>query len=205
VVCFGAEAQSKGLDLRPRSAELSMLFGDGAGAIVVSREPHSANGAVVRVDDVLIATDGSFAEDLGVRAPGTANGPLWLDPEQADSSPYRPSMNGRTVILHAVRKLADAASEITARNGVSIEQMDLVIPHQANLNLLRSLALRLSIPADRIVTNVERYGNTSGASAFIALWQAESEKRLRPGARVLIPAFGAGFTWGAALCRVCGG
>jgi 3-oxoacyl-[acyl-carrier-protein] synthase-3 len=204
-VCFGAEAQSKGLDLRPRSAEISMLFGDGAGAIVVSREPHSANGAVIRVDDVFIATDGFFAEDLGVRAPGTANGPVWLDPEQADSSPYRPSMNGRNVILHAVRKLADAASEITARNGVSIEHIDLVIPHQANLNLLRSLALRLSIPADRIVTNVERYGNTSGASAFITLWQARSEKRLRPGARVLITAFGAGFTWGAALCQVCGG
>jgi 3-oxoacyl-[acyl-carrier-protein] synthase-3 len=202
-VCFGAEAQSKGLDLSPGSAELSMLFGDGAGAIVVSRGPHSAKSTAIRIDDVLIATDGSFAEDLIVRAPGTANGQRWLEPDQADSGLYRPSMNGRNVILHAVRKLADAASEIATRNSISIEQLDLIIPHQANLNLLRSLASRLSIPAGRIVTNVELYGNTSCASAFIALWQAESEGRLWPGARVLIVAFGAGFTWGAALCQVC--
>jgi 3-oxoacyl-[acyl-carrier-protein] synthase-3 len=180
-----------------------MLFGDGAGAIVVSRGPHSAKSTAIRIDDVLIATDGSFAEYLIVRAPGTANGQRWLEPDQADSGLYRPSMNGRNVILHAVRKLADAASEIATRNSISIEQLDLIIPHQANLNLLRSLASRLSIPAGRIVTNVELYGNTSCASAFIALWQAESEGRLWPGARVLIVAFGAGFTWGAALCQVC--
>ncbi|HSE98091.1 MAG TPA: ketoacyl-ACP synthase III [Blastocatellia bacterium] len=202
IVCFGSEAQSKGLDLNPRSAELSMLFGDGAGAVVMCREPNSS-GTVIRIEDVLIATDGSFAEELGVRGPGTANGPRWLDPDGAESDLYRPSMNGRSVILHAVRKLADAATQITARNGVTMNQVDLVIPHQANLNLLRSLATRLSIPVARIITNVQRYGNTSGASAFIALCEAEREGQLRSGHRVLIMAFGAGFTWGAALCQVC--
>jgi 3-oxoacyl-[acyl-carrier-protein] synthase-3 len=111
-------------------------------------------------------------------------------------------MQGRSVILHAVRKLADAASLITKRNGVSVEEIDLIVPHQANMNLLRSLANRLSVAPERVITNVDRYGNTSGASPFLALWQAAREGRLRPGARVLILAFGAGFTWGAALCRV---
>ncbi len=204
VVCFGAEAQSKGLDLRPQSAELSMLFGDGAGALVVSREAQTAaHYFTLSIDDVLILTDGNFAEDLVVKAPGTANGARWFDPAQATSDLYRPSMNGRNVILHAVRKLAEAAAQIIARNEISMDQIDLIVPHQANANLLRSLGKKLNFSEDRIVVNVDRFGNTSGASAFLALWQASRERKLRPGNRVLLLAFGAGFTWGAAICTVC--
>ncbi len=192
IICFGAEAQSKGLDLNPRSAELSMLFGDGAGAVVVRQQPSS--GLSLRVDDVWLATDGSFAEELGVRAPGTGNGARWLDDEP---SLFLPKMNGRTVILHAVRKLADAAREILARNQLSLDQIDWIVPHQANLNLLRALGKKLEVNEDRIVVNLDRYGNTSGASAFLALHDAQA--LLKPGARILVVAFGAGFTWGAAL------
>jgi 3-oxoacyl-[acyl-carrier-protein] synthase-3 len=206
VVCFGAEAQSKGLDLHPRSADLSMLFGDGSGAVVVSRESRLAEKAIeylVRLDDILIETDGSFAEDLIVRAPGTANGARWLDADQLAAGWHHGSMQGRTLILQAVRKLSDAALRITERNCVSLDGIDLVIPHQANANLLRALAKKLSISEERIVTNLDRFGNTSGASAFLALWQAHLEHRFRPGSYALVLAFGAGFTWGAALCRVC--
>lgn len=204
VVCFGAEAQSKGLDLNSRSAELSMLFGDGAGAIVVSgkREPAIDSGEPsLRIEDLLIETDGRFAEDLIVRAPGTA-GTRWLDSEQMAAGLQYGSMQGRSVILQAVRKLADAAVRITERNSLSLAEVDVVIPHQANANLLRALAKKLSISEERVVTNVERFGNTSGASAFLAFWQAKRERRFRAHFNVLILAFGAGFTWGAALCRV---
>ena len=203
VVCFGAEAQSKGLDLHPRSADLSMLFGDGAGAFVVSgdlRLPDKAREYLVRIDDILIETDGSFAEDLIVRAPGTANGSRWLDAEQLAAGWHHGSMQGRTVILQAVRKLSDAVDRILIRNGLSHDQVALVIPHQANANLLVALARKLCIGRDRVVMNVDRLGNTSCASAFLALSQAHSEGRIRPGSRLLILAFGAGFTWGAALC-----
>ncbi len=197
LVCFGAEAQSKGLDIHPRSAELSMLFGDGAGAVIVSREPR-VDGLSLRLLDVLIATDGSFAEDLCVRAPGTANGARW----QADDLALQyGAMNGRTVILQAVRRLSEAALNLTARHGLTMEQIEVIVPHQANLNLLQALGKRLAVPAERLVVNVDRYGNTSGASAFIALQQAQDEKRFRAGAYVLLLAFGAGFTWGAALCQ----
>ena len=211
VVCFGAEAHSKGLDLSPRSAELSMLFGDGAGALIVSsgsrpnREtpPSRESGRLsLRVEDVLVAADGDFAEDLIVRAPGTGNGASWISSEQLNAGLQYGSMNGRSVILHAVRKLAEAAVEITERNGLGLDEIDLVIPHQANGNLLSTLSRKLSISRERIISNVDRFGNTGGASAFIALWQAYQQERLRPGAAVLILAFGAGFTWGAALCRV---
>ena len=203
VACFGAEAQSKGLDLAPRSAELSMLFGDGAGALIVSGDTHASCGRFgLSVEDVLLASDGSFAEDLIVRAPGTANGARWFDSGQLFEGLHFGSMNGRNVILHAVRKLAEAALEITERNGLGLDEIDLVIPHQANGNLLAALSRKLSFSPERVISNVGRFGNTGGASAFIALWQAFQEKRLRPGAAVLIVAFGAGFTWGAALCRV---
>ncbi len=208
VVCFGAEAQSKGLDLHPRSAELSMLFGDGAGAVVLSGESKLTDKAreyLVRVDDILIETDGSFAEDLIVRAPGTANGARWLDESRLDSRMHYGSMQGRNVILQAVRKLSDAADRILVRNGLSPNEVDLVIPHQANANLLAALARKLSIDTDRVVMNVDRLGNTSGASAFLALSQAHREGRIRPGSRLLILAFGAGFTWGAALASAVEG
>ncbi len=197
VVCFGAEAQSKGLDLSPRSAELSMLFGDGAGALVVSDQP--ASPLALRVDDVLLQTDGNFAEELCARAPGTGNGARWMEAVHDDL--HLPTMNGRTVILHAVRKLTQVAQEILARNQLSMDQIDLIIPHQANLNLLRTLGKKLEVGDDRIVVNLDRYGNTSGASAFIALAEAQQKERLRPNTNVLLLAFGAGFTWGAALLR----
>jgi 3-oxoacyl-[acyl-carrier-protein] synthase-3 len=204
VVCFGAEAQSKGLDLNSRSAELSMLFGDGAGAIVLRDEPQrEGNHFSLKVEDVLIATDGNFAEDFLVRAPGTANGACWIDAEQIAANLHCGSMNGRIVIMQAVKKMADAATEILIRNRVSIQQVSVVIPHQANANLLRVLGNRLQLPQERIISNIERYGNTSGASAFLALWQAQREKRLEKGSYAIILAFGAGFTWGAALCKVC--
>lgn len=203
VACFGAEAQSKGLDLSPRSAELSMLFGDGAGALIVSGDAHpDSDQFCLRVDDVLLASDGSFAQDLIVRAPGTANGARWISPEQLIGGLQFGSMNGRNVILHAVRKLEETVVEITGRNGLGLDEIDLVIPHQANGNLLSALSRKLSLPRERIISNVGLFGNTGGASAFIAVWQAYREERLRAGAAVLIVAFGAGFTWGAALCRV---
>jgi 3-oxoacyl-[acyl-carrier-protein] synthase-3 len=198
VACFGAEAQSKGLRLSPGAAELSMLFGDGAGAMLISREPIPGTLAL-RIDDVLIETDGSFAEDLCVRAPGSANGPNWIDGEQMAAGLQLGSMNGRVLILQAMRKLEEAARRITARNGIDLGDVDVIVPHQANGNILHSLARRLSVPEDRIVLNLDRYGNTSCASAFIALCQANKQGRLRAGCRVLFLAFGAGFTWGAAL------
>jgi 3-oxoacyl-[acyl-carrier-protein] synthase-3 len=138
----------------------------------------------LRVEDVLLATDGNFAEDLCVH--GLVAGQATL-----------PVMNGRTVILHAVRKLAEAANTLLARNDLTLDQMDWIVPHQANLNLLRALGKKLEINEDRIIVNLDRYGNTSGASAFLALHDAQA--LLQPGARVLVLAFGAGFTWGAAL------
>jgi len=201
VVCFGTEAQSKGLPLDHAHAEISMLFGDGAAALLVQPQRAPA-GISLRIDDVAVFTDGAFALDLVVRAPGSGNGAAWLGAEQLEAGMHLPWMNGKSVILHAVRKLYDAAAEILARNGLSVNDIHVVIPHQANGNLLMLLAKRMELGSDRMVVNLDRLGNTGSASAFIALWEAKMEGRLKPGARVLFLAFGAGFTWGAALATV---
>lgn len=99
----------------------------------------------------------------------------------------------------SVRKLSEAATQILNRNQLSLEQIDLLVPHQANLNLLCALGKKLAIDENRILVNLDRYGNTSGASAFIALDEGLKSRGLKPGAKILILAFGAGFTWGAAL------
>lgn len=197
VLCAAAEAQSKGLDLSPESAEISMLFGDGAAAIVARRDPGPSGG--LAVEDVLVETDGAFAEALAVRAPGTANGARWWSDDLDARS--KPVMDGRTVILQAVRRLTDAATRICERNGVRPSEVDLVVPHQANGNLLRTLATRLDVDPERVVTNLDRYGNTGGASAFLALDEAWHTRRPEPDRLVLVLAFGSGFTWGAGLLR----
>ncbi|KAF0247316.1 MAG: 3-oxoacyl-acyl-carrier-protein synthase III [bacterium] len=182
-----------------------MLFGDGAGAVIVSNNLRLSNytsNPVLELKDLIIATDGAFAEDLSVKAPGTANGKDWLNDEQMELGLHYGSMNGRVVIMHAVRKLGDVANEILKRNSLSLDQISLLVPHQANANLLKSLAKRMSFPEEKIVVNLDRLGNTSSASAFLALCQAKEESRFIPGQYVMILAFGAGFTWGAALCQV---
>src|SRR5262249_32676184 len=171
-------------------------------ALVLDGRPIAigeAREVVIGIEDVLIETDGSFAEALMVRAPGTANGPWWSD--AAEPRLQYGAMLGRNLILHAVRKMSDAALRLIEGNGIAVADIAAVIPHQANLNLLRAVGKRLGIPEEKIAVNLDRYGNTSGASAFLALWQAVREGRLRPDSYVLIVAFGAGFTWGAALCR----
>lgn len=202
VLCVGAEAQSKGLDLHPRSAAVSMLFGDGGGAVVVSATPPQSGVPALRVDELLLGSDGAHAEALLVRAPGSANGAAWCDETLLGEGALRPSMDGRRVILFAVRKLAETAGVLVERAGLALQDVDLVVPHQANLNLLEALGERLGLPRERLVVTLDAQGNTSGASAFLALHAARQAGRLRPGARVLLLAFAAGFSWGGALCRV---
>ncbi|MGH9825777.1 MAG: 3-oxoacyl-ACP synthase III family protein, partial [Blastocatellia bacterium] len=214
VLSCAAEAQSKGLILDSQNAEISMLFGDGAGAFITASAPRPG-ACNLRIDDVLIETDGCFALDLCVKsAVGlgahasnvsvTANADLRHAGLQQDEArpayTHFPVMNGRVVILQAVRKLTEAAVKLLDRNGMKAEGINLIVPHQANLNLLNAVAKRLSVPMGRVAVNLDRYGNTSSASAFIALSDAWQQGRLITGGKILFLAFGAGFTWGAALC-----
>ena len=186
-----AEVQSAWLDLSPESATTSMLFGDGASALLISGEEHEGTLEIV---DVLLATDGTYVDDLGIRSPGS---------EFGSSTNDKPRMNGQTVIRHAGRNMVEACRALLARNGLNIDNIRWIVPHQANANLLRQLARDLNFPTndDRVVSVLEEYGNTSSASMGIALDTLRRSGRIVKGDHLLLPAFGAGFTWGAALCR----
>lgn len=189
-LCLG-EVQSAWLNLAPEDGTLSMLFGDGAAALILSAQPRP--GALA-VRDVLLATDGQYTDELGVRAPGTRFG----------NSPgeCRPRMNGQTIILHASRKMASACQELLARNRLQPSDIDWLVPHQANLNLMKGLARSLGVPADALVSVIETTGNTSSASMGLALDHLRRGGRLRAGQKILLAAFAAGFTWGAGLLTV---
>jgi 3-oxoacyl-[acyl-carrier-protein] synthase-3 len=196
-MCF-AEIQSAWLDLSPAAGTTSMLFGDGASAIVMSG--HESKGSL-EVLDVLLRTDGSYIDELGVRSPGTEFGNVLNG--VSCSADHLPRMNGRKVLLRASRNMAAACRALLERNDLSAEKMSWIVPHQANQNVLKQLlrALGFSRHSERLVSVIEECGNTSSASMGIALHSLRKSGRMTKGDYVLMPAFGAGFTWGAALCR----
>lgn len=198
VLVVGAEVQSKGLKLTREAKEISALFGDGAGACVMSR---FARPRALKLIDFCLFSEGKFARDLAVLAPGTGNGSRWHDEESQHHELYYPVMNGKTVILHAARKVNDAARSLLQRHKLSPDDVHLVIPHQANANLLSAIARQLEIPETRIVSVLDWCGNTSSASILIALDWAYEQQMISSQSFVLFLAFGAGFTWGAALGR----
>ncbi|MDT5156268.1 MAG: 3-oxoacyl-[acyl-carrier-protein] synthase [Acidobacteriota bacterium] len=190
-----AEVQSPWLRLTPEASTVSMLFGDGASALLVSGERSQGGLEVV---DILLSANGSFVDDLGVRRPGTEFG-LSAGGVEED---YFPRMNGQAVILQASRRITAACRTIIERNGVGIEQVRWMVPHQANANLLSQVARRLGFDAEGgVVSVLEQFGNTSSASMGIALDTLRRSSSVSEGDWLLLPAFGAGFTWGAGLCR----
>ena len=195
-----AEVQSPWLQLKPEAGTTSMLFGDGASALVVSGERRPG---ALEVLDVLLSSNGSFVDDLGVRRPGTKFG-VGVEGGDADEAraDFFPRMNGQAVILHASRRMTTASRTVLERNGVELGQVRWVVPHQANANLLAQVARALGFQREGgVVSVLEQFGNTSSASMGIALDTLRRSGEVREGDLVLLPAFGAGFTWGAGLCR----
>lgn len=198
-ICL-AEVQSAFLDMSTAAGTTSMLFGDGASAIIVSGE--SREGAL-EILDVHLATDGTFVDDLGLRSPGTEFGAAHTHERAEYSADYFPRMVGQSVILQASRKIVAAAQEVLRRNQLAAADVRWMVPHQANANLLAQVArgLKFSTADGAVVSVLEDFGNTSSASMGIALDTLRRSGRIQPGQYLLLPAFGAGFTWGAGLCR----
>ncbi|HEY0379214.1 MAG TPA: ketoacyl-ACP synthase III [Pyrinomonadaceae bacterium] len=197
-VCL-AEIQSAFLDLSPASGTTSMLFGDGASALVVSNE--KTDGAL-RLLDVYLATDGTYVDDLGMRCPGTEFGTARSYSPAEHAEDFAARMVGQSVILQASRKIVAACQTVLGRNNLQAADVRWMVPHQANANLLAQVARGLKFPTAEggVISVLEDYGNTSSASMGIALDTLRRSNRIQPGDRLLLPAFGAGFTWGAGLC-----
>jgi 3-oxoacyl-[acyl-carrier-protein] synthase-3 len=196
-VCL-ADIQSVWLDLSPAAANISMLFGDGASAFIVSAEQRES---ALEIVDVVLGSNGTYADDLGIRSPGTEfSAGIMRDPT---SEQCRPHMKGQSVILQAARRMAAACQEVLFRNHRRVDDVRWIVPHQANANLLAQVARALHFPVESggLVSVLEDLGNTSSASMGLALDSLRRSRRVQPGDYLLLPGFGAGFTWGAGLCR----
>lgn len=191
VVVVGAEVLSSVLDLSDRST--CVLFGDGAGAVVL--RPSDAPGIIASV----LGTDGTAAEILFIPAGGSAR-PATSETVAARQHAIK-MPSGREVFKRAVTEMAAACRELLDKSGYTADDVDLLIPHQANARIMIAVAERLGIDADRAVVDVEQIGNTSAASIPIALDRAWRAGRIGPDALVLLTSFGAGLAWGANLVR----
>ncbi len=192
VLVVGAEKLSTITDFQDRST--AILFGDGAGASVLRSPTRSGRGIL----STFIKSDGRLAPLL-LRPGGGSADPI-SEKVVCERSHYM-KMAGREVFKAAVHAMADACDAALRQAGVSAEQVDLLIPHQANLRIIEATAKHAGIPMSKVMVNVDRYGNTSSASIPLALDQAVTEGRVAPGSLLLFVAFGAGFTWGSAVIR----
>jgi 3-oxoacyl-[acyl-carrier-protein] synthase-3 len=198
VLVVGTEIHSTGLDLSTQGREVAVIFGDGAGAAVLGPEPDPRRGIL----STHLHSEGKFAEKLMVETPSSRVRPrVTEDMLEQPGSRLWPRMEGRYVFKHAVNRFPEVIREALAANGCTIADLDLLIPHQANLRISQLVAMGLELPEEKVFNNIQRYGNTTAASIPIALHEAVEEGRVRPGALVCLAAFGAGFTWAATLMR----
>jgi 3-oxoacyl-[acyl-carrier-protein] synthase-3 len=189
----GAEKMSAIVDWQDRST--CVLFGDGAGAAVLTRSPDSDGRGIL---SSFMRSDGTLAELLW-RPSGGATVPFSGAVLEDRSSFVK--MAGREVFKHAVRQMSEACDQALERAGLASEDIDILIPHQANIRIIEATAKHAGIPMDKVYVNVDRFGNTSSASIPIALDEAMELGRIRPGTTALFCAFGAGFTWGSMVVR----
>ena len=194
VLVIGVEALTRITNFQDRNT--CVLFGDGAGAVILTRVEDADGGMLLGTS---LYTDGTLSDALQVPAGGSKEP---LTHEGIDAHRNKIFMNGQEVFKAAVRRLTSSAQTAMQQVGLNPEKVDWVVPHQANLRILNQIAARIGIPYDRFVLNIENRGNTSSASVPIALDEATSDGRIKPGHIVLMCALGAGISWGSALVRM---
>ena len=188
----GVDCLTKQLDWSDRST--CVLFGDGAGAVVLKGVENSERGVLKTV----LLSDGGGARHLGMQFGGTKFRPGM---PEAVGMTYKIHMNGSEVFRFAVSAMGDACVKVLAEAGLESKDIDLFVPHQANLRIIDFAAKRLKFPPEKVFTNVHKYGNTSSGSIPLGLYEAEKEGRLKPGMLVMTVGFGAGLVWGANIIR----
>ena len=197
ILVIGSEVHSHGLDKTTRGRGVSVIFGDGAGAAILSREEDNSKGIL----STHLHSQGEHAEELSLIAPGM--GKRWVSDIIADNDPndesYFPYMNGQFVFKNAVVRFSEVIMEGLIKNNLSKENIDMLIPHQANLRIAQFIQKKFGLGNDQVFNNIQKYGNTTAASIPIALCEAWEEGKIKTGDKVVLAAFGSGFTWGSVI------
>lgn len=199
ILVIGSEVHSRGLDMTTRGRGVSVIFGDGAGAAMLSREEDLSKGIL----STHLHSEGQYAEELALIAPGM--GKRWVLDILADNNPddesFYPHMNGQFVFKNAVVRFSEVINEGLQTNNLQVSDIDMLIPHQANLRISQFIQQKFRLPDDKVHNNIQKYGNTTAASIPIALTEAWEQGKIKEGDLVVLAAFGSGFTWGSAIIR----
>ncbi|MCT7904780.1 3-oxoacyl-[acyl-carrier-protein] synthase 3 [Candidatus Ornithobacterium hominis] len=200
ILVVGAEVHSFALDMTTRGRGVSVIFGDGAGAVVLSAS-EEANRGIIATN---LHSEGKYAEELMMAFPGPKYG--WIESlidaaEKENTHLIYPYMNGNFVFKHAVARFSESIVEVLKDSGYTREDLDLFIPHQANLRISQFIQKQLNLPDEKVFNNIQKYGNTTAASIPIALSEAKQQGRVKVNDLVCLTAFGSGFTWGSVLLR----
>jgi len=194
VLLVGSEVHSTGIELSDRGRDVAVLFGDGAGAALIGPATEPNQG----LKSIKLHADGSGAKELWVESPASAYQPR-ITKEMIDEGKHLPAMNGKQVFRWATEKMPEVARAVLEEAKLTGDNVDLFVPHQANLRINQLVCQKLGIPEDKTVANIANYGNTTAATIPLGLSEAWREGRCRRGSNVLMAAFGSGFTWGAAV------
>jgi 3-oxoacyl-[acyl-carrier-protein] synthase-3 len=196
VLVIGAEVQSTGISLTTEGRDMAVLFGDGAGAAIVEPCEEEGRGILTWA----LHSDGQFARDLWCEAP-SSRVPGRVTHEMLDQRRQLPGMNGRQVFKNATTRFPEVIQEVLANAGYTLDDVKLVVPHQANQRIGDAVAERLGVPPEKLFQNIQRYGNTTAASIPIALTEARDQGLVRDGDLIVLAAFGAGFAWAGCVIR----
>ena len=196
VLVVGSENHSGGLDMTSRGRGVSVIFGDGAGAAVLTRETNKELGIM----SSHIYSEGSYAEELSLIGPSTNRWvPEIIEANDPEDLSYYPYMNGQVVFKNAVVRFSEVINEGLKKNNWLSTDIDMFVPHQANLRISQFIQKKFGLSDDQVYNNIMRYGNTTAASIPIALTEAWEEGKVKEGDKVVLAAFGSGFTWGSSL------
>jgi 3-oxoacyl-[acyl-carrier-protein] synthase III len=196
VLLIGSEVHSSGLDFSDQGRDVACIFGDGAAAVVLGPSDDEASGLL----SIRLHADGRFADQLQCAYPSSAEMPRVASDKLKTGAQY-PVMNGKLVFKHATSRMPEVLLETLNDAGLATSDLSLFIPHQANLRISELVQRRLELRDEQVFNNIQRYGNTTAASIPLALDEAVAQGRLKRGDLVALAAFGAGFTWAAALVR----
>ncbi|RRJ92801.1 ketoacyl-ACP synthase III [Paenimyroides tangerinum] len=199
ILIIGSEVHSKGLDMTTRGRGVSVIFGDGAGAAILSREEDTTKGVL----STHLHSEGQHAEELALIAPGM--GKRWvtdiLKDDNPDDESYFPYMNGQFVFKNAVVRFSEVINEGLEANNLQVSDINMLVPHQANLRISQFIQNKFKLTDDQVYNNIQKYGNTTAASIPIALTEAWEQGKIKEGDLVVLAAFGSGFTWASAIIR----
>ncbi|WP_297978310.1 beta-ketoacyl-ACP synthase III [uncultured Capnocytophaga sp.] len=199
ILVIASETQSPALDLTTRGRNMAVLFGDGAGAVILSRTEEVGKGIL----SSHLHSEGAYAEELAIITPGV--GKKWVTELIKENNPedisYFPHMNGQFVFKNAVVRFSEVIVEGLKHNNLTEKEIDLFIPHQANLRISQFIQQKFKLSDEKVFNNIQKYGNTTAASIAIALAEAVEQKRIKENDLVLLAAFGSGFTWGSVVIR----